>query len=158
MPTDVPEPGSPAPEFTLISDQGAPVSLADLRGQRVVLFFYPKAMTGGCTVQARMFSDAQEDLTVQGAVVFGISPDTPDRLVKFRDKESLNFRLLSDPDHAVADRYGVWGPKSYLGKHYEGIHRSLFVIDEKGHIVTANPKVSPTDSVPQALAALKELA
>ncbi len=150
------QPGTPAPDFTLANEVDEPVSLAQLRGRRVVLFFYPKAMTGGCTRQACAFRDAYEDITGRGAVVFGISPDSTDRLRKFRDKEHLNFRLLSDPDHAVAELYGVWGEKSYLGKHYDGIHRSLFVIDEQGNIVAANRKISPNDSVPRALDALKE--
>ena len=154
MPSAVPQPGTLAPEFTLTSDEDAEVSLAGLRGQRVVLFFYPKALTAGCTIQACAFRDAQEEFAARGAVVFGVSPDAPQLLRRFRDKAHLSFRLLSDPDHAVALRYGVWGPKSYLGKHYEGIHRSFFVIDKEGRIVAANPKISPTDTVPQALAAL----
>jgi peroxiredoxin Q/BCP len=121
----------------------------------VVLYFYPKAMTTGCTAQACAFRDAVSDLSDAGALVLGVSPDVPSALRKFKARDGLNFSLLSDPDHAVAGRYGAWGWKSMYGKEYEGIIRSQFVIDRDGVIVAASPKISPAASVPKALAALR---
>jgi peroxiredoxin Q/BCP len=144
-----------APAFTLTGDDGAQVSLADFRGKPVVVYFYPKAMTGGCTAQACSFRDAHEDLSALGAGVVGVSPDSPDRLARFREKEALNFPLLSDPEHAVADSYGVWGAKSLMGRAYQGVFRSVFVIDSEGRILAVNQKVSPGGSVPFALQALR---
>jgi peroxiredoxin Q/BCP len=149
-----PKPGEIAPDFTLTADDGSAVTLSGYRGQPVVLYFYPKAMTGGCTAQACAFRDAHEDLAALGAAVLGVSPDAPGRLVRFREKEALNFPLLSDPDHAVADAYGVWGSKSMMGRAYQGVFRSVFVIDADGRVLAANQKVSPGGSVPFALAAL----
>ena len=139
--------GDRAPDFTLPSDEGGRVSLTDFRGRRVVLYFYPKAGTSGCTRQAQGFRDALPSLKEHNAAVIGISPDPLNALQSFRAKQQLNFVLLSDEDHAVAESYGVWGEKKMYGKAYMGIVRSHFVIDENGVIVDAQVKVSPADSV-----------
>lgn len=144
------ESGQDAPDFTLTSDTNERVTLSDLRGQPVILYFYPKAMTSGCTTQACAFRDAMPDLDAAGAVVLGVSPDPVDKLVKFKEKEDLNFPLLSDPDHAVADAYGVWGEKKMYGRTYEGIIRSQFLIDANGVIREVHYKISPKKSVPAA--------
>lgn len=126
--------GNLAPVFTLPDHTGAPVNLKDLRGQTVVLYFYPKAMTPGCTVQACALRDHQADLTAAGAVVLGISPDPVKKLAKFVDKEGLNFRLLADEDHSVAERYGAWGLKKFMGREYMGVLRTTYIIDADGRI------------------------
>lgn len=153
-PAAVPQTGQPAPDFALTSDSGETIRLSDLRGQRVVLYFYPKAMTTGCTAQACAFRDAMPQITARNAVVLGISPDPVNELVKFKEKEGLNFPLLSDPDHAVAESYGVWGERSMYGRTYMGINRSQFVIGEDGTIRAVSYKVSPKESLPDALRAL----
>jgi len=147
-------PGDPAPDFELPDQDGDPLRLSDLQGQPVVLYFYPKADTPGCTTQACSLRDAQEPLEVAGATVIGISPDKPQAQAKFDTKYGLGFTLLSDPDHAVADAYGAWGERSMYGKKYMGIVRSAFVIDEKGKVVEPLYKISPKDTVPKALKAL----
>jgi peroxiredoxin Q/BCP len=135
-----PEIGAPAPLFSLPNQAGETVSLADFQGQKtVVLYFYPKAMTPGCTVQACGIRDNQAAYAAHDIVVLGISPDTPKRLHKFMDKEQLNFPLLGDEDHAVAEAYGVWGLKKFMGREYDGIHRVTFIIGKDGHIM---PKVN----------------
>jgi len=154
LPPGVPAPGSVAPDFELVADDGKPVALSDFRGRKVVLYFYPKAMTSGCTVQAQHFRDARADLEARGAVVLGVSPDSVADLAKFRAKEGLNFPLLSDQDHAVAAQFGVWGEKKMYGRQYEGILRSQFVIGEDGTIIAADYKVSPAKSLAAALEAL----
>ncbi|HEY9842618.1 MAG: thioredoxin-dependent thiol peroxidase [Candidatus Sericytochromatia bacterium] len=137
-----PEAGSPAPEFTLLDQDGKAVSLADFRGKKQVLvYFYPKAMTSGCTVQACGLRDSQAEYEAHDLVVLGISPDPVKRLRKFADKENLNFTLLSDEDHAVADSYGVWGPKKFMGREFDGIHRISFIICKDGLIKHVMPKV-----------------
>jgi thioredoxin-dependent peroxiredoxin len=146
--------GDPAPEFALPDQHGETVRLADLRGRRVVLYFYPKADTPGCTTQACSVRDARPDLDTAGAVVIGISPDEPAAQARFDTKHGLGFPLLTDADHAVAEAYGVWGEKSMYGKKFLGIIRSVFVIDEAGRIVETVYKVSPKDTVPKALLAL----
>lgn len=146
--------GEPAPDFALPDQHGKTVRLSELKGQRVVLYFYPKADTPGCTTQACSLRDAKPDLDKAGAVVLGISPDKPTAQGRFDEKYSLGFPLLSDPDHAVAEAYGTWGERSMYGKTYMGIIRSAFVIDEDGRIAEAFYKVSPKDTVPKALAAL----
>lgn len=128
------EAGQPAPEFTLADENNNNVRLADLKGKKVLVYFYPKAMTPGCTVQAQNLRDNKAALDKHNVVVLGISPDPVKRLPKFIDKESLNFTLLSDEDHSVADAFGVWGPKKFMGKEYDGIHRISFLIDEKGNV------------------------
>ncbi len=135
--------GQQASGFTLTSDKGEEVSLSDFQGQRVILYFYPKADTPGCTKQACALRDAYPQIESGNAVVIGISPDEPDKLVKFREKYDLPFILLSDPDHEVAEAYGAWGEKKMYGKTYEGIIRSHFAIDEEGRIDEAKIKVRP---------------
>jgi peroxiredoxin Q/BCP len=126
--------GDKAPLFTLQNQSDNAVSLADHAGKKVLVYFYPKAMTPGCTIQAQGLRDIKSDLDKHNVVVLGISPDTVKRLPKFIQKESLNFTLLSDEDHAVADAFGVWGLKAFMGKEYNGIHRLSFLIDENGVI------------------------
>jgi len=124
--------GDKAPAFTLPDQNGEAVNLADFAGKKVLVYFYPKAMTPGCTVQAQGLRDVNDELKEKNVVVLGISPDAVKRLPKFIEKENLNFTLLSDEDHAVADAFGVWGPKKFMGKEYDGIHRLTFLIDENG--------------------------
>lgn len=126
--------GDKAPAFTLPDQDSQPVSLSDFAGKKVLVYFYPKAMTPGCTVQAQNLRDSKSALDDKNVVVLGISPDAVKRLPKFIEKEGLNFTLLSDEDHAVADAFGVWGPKKFMGKEYDGIHRLSFLIDETGTI------------------------
>ncbi|GKQ99858.1 thioredoxin-dependent thiol peroxidase [Aeromonas hydrophila] len=126
--------GSLAPDFSLSDQDGNQVRLADLRGKKVLVYFYPKAMTPGCTTQACGLRDVNAELAALNVVVLGISPDPAKRLKKFEERDNLNFRLLADEDHAVADAFGVWGPKKFMGKEYDGIHRLSFLIDEEGKI------------------------
>ncbi len=146
--------GQTAPAFTLNDENGKPVKLRDFRGKRVVLYFYPKDDTPGCTAQACGFRDRYVDITEKNAVVLGISPQDAQSHLKFKTKYDLPFILLSDPDHAVAEKYGAWGEKSLYGKKYLGILRSHFVIDERGKIAAIQIKVSPQDSVKRALETL----
>jgi peroxiredoxin Q/BCP len=143
--------GDKAPEFTLQSDENKSVKLSDFRGQRVLVFFYPKADTPGCTKQACGFRDNFPVIEDAGAVVLGISPDPVERLAKWRAKEGLPYNLLSDMDHAVADAYGVWGEKKMYGRSYQGIIRSHFVIDAEGLLQDVQYKVSPQKSIERAL-------
>jgi peroxiredoxin Q/BCP len=147
--------GEMAPDFELLSDENSPVKLSDFRGKRVVLFFYPKADTPGCTTQACGFRDNFPVIEAAGATVLGISPDSPQALAKWRAKMGFPYSLLSDPDHAVANAYAVWGEKKMYGKAYEGIIRSHFVIDAQGKLEDVQFKVSPTDSVARALQQLQ---
>jgi peroxiredoxin Q/BCP len=134
--------GTKAPVFTLLDQRGNNVSLADYLGQKnVVVYFYPKAMTPGCTVQACGIRDSHAEYEAQDAAVLAISPDSVDRLVKFEDKQELNFKLLSDEDHAITDSFGAWGLKKFMGREYMGVLRSTFVIDKKGNIVMVMEKV-----------------
>lgn len=131
--------GSLAPEFTLKDQDGKTVSLASLRGKYVVVYFYPRAMTPGCTVQACGLRDAEKALAQHNIVVLGISPDQPAALKKFQARDNLNFTLLSDPDHQVAEAYGSWGQKQFMGKTFDGILRQSFLLDKEGkilHIIT----------------------
>ena len=126
--------GTQAPDFSLSDQDGQQVSLSSLRGKKVLIYFYPKAMTPGCTTQACGLRDVNAELAALNVVVLGISPDPAKRLKKFEERDSLNFRLLADEDHAVADAFGVWGPKKFMGKEYDGIHRLSFLIDEEGKV------------------------
>jgi peroxiredoxin Q/BCP len=144
--------GSPAPDFTLSDQHGAPVALADYAGRKVLVFFYPKADTPGCTTQACGLRDVAED--IGDTVVVGISPDLPPKLEKFDTKHDLGFTLLSDPEHTVAEAYGVWGEKKLYGKVYMGIVRSSFLIDEQGRLEQVWYKISPKDTPKKLLAAL----
>ncbi|MFQ2344710.1 MULTISPECIES: thioredoxin-dependent thiol peroxidase [Aeromonas] len=137
--------GSLAPDFSLSDQDGNQVRLADLRGKKVLVYFYPKAMTPGCTTQACSLRDVNAELTALNVVVLGISPDSAKRLKKFEERDNLNFRLLADEDHAVADAFGVWGPKKFMGKEYDGIHRLSFLIDEEGKIAHRFDKFKTSD-------------
>jgi peroxiredoxin Q/BCP len=146
--------GEPAPDFTLTSDTGETVRLSDLRGKPVVLYFYPKDDTPGCTTQACGIRDAYGEFERAGAVVLGISPDSERSHVRFKEKYSLPFTLLADPDHEVADLYGVWGEKSYAGRTYMGVKRWTFVIDADGKVSSVLPDVKPATHADDVLAAL----
>lgn len=137
--------GDKAPSFSLPNQDGETVSLESFKGSKVIVYFYPKAMTPGCTVQAQGLRDHIDAIHKAGAVVLGISPDSVARLKKFVEKESLNFSLLSDEDHAVADAFGVWGLKKFMGKEYDGIHRITFVIDELGNVSEVLDKFKTKD-------------
>ena len=151
-------PGDKAPSFTLPDQNGDPVKLSDLKGQTVVLYFYPRADTPGCTVQACGVRDRGDEYAEAGARVIGVSPDEVGAVRKFADKFGLEFTLLADADHAVAEAYGTWGEKSMYGRKYFGVQRATFVIDADGKIAKAFPKVSPKTHDDVVLAALAELA
>jgi peroxiredoxin Q/BCP len=138
----LPKIGSLAPTFTLTDQEGNTHNLKDYRGQNVLVYFYPKAMTPGCTVQACALRDAQKQMAKTNLKVFGISTDTVSRLKKFTERDKLNFTLLSDEDHFVADKYGVWGPKKFMGRTYDGLHRMSFIIDENGKLRHIMEKVN----------------
>lgn len=141
------EPGSPAPDFTLVDQDERPVALENLRGGRVILFFYPEAMTPGCTTEACDFRDSLAPLQAAGYTILGISRDEPEKLRRFRERDALTFDLLSDPDHAVHDAYGVWGEKVNYGKTFMGVIRSTFVVDEEGRVAHALYNVRATGHV-----------
>ena len=126
--------GDKAPAFKLKNQDGEVVQLKDFRGQKVLVYFYPKAMTPGCTVQACGLRDTHAELEDRNTVVLGISPDPVDKLKKFEAKHELNFTLLSDEDHQLAEKFGVWGPEKFMGKTFDGIHRISFLVDENGKI------------------------
>lgn len=147
--------GAHAPAFALTDQHGKSVKLSDFKGRRLVVYFYPKADTPGCTTQSCAVRDAMPDLKKLKAAVVGISPDSPTRQSKFDTKYKLGFPLLADEDHAVAQKWGAWGEKSMYGKKYQGILRSAFVVDEKGKIAGAFYKVSPKDTVPKITEALE---
>lgn len=146
--------GELAPDFTLPTDSGEMLTLSSLRGKRVILYFYPKDDTSGCTTQACGFRDNYLNIEEKNGLVLGLSPDGVKSHTKFRTKYELPFKLLADEEHQVAEAYGVWVEKSMYGKKYMGIQRSHFVIDEQGKIVDAQVKVKPEESVTKALAAL----
>ena len=152
------EPGAPAPDFTLPDADGTPVELSASAGSWRVVYFYPKADTPGCTTQACGIRDHAADYEERGAVVLGISPDPVKAVKKFHDKQTLNFALLADEDHAVCDAYGVWAEKSMYGKTYWGALRATFLIDPDGVVRHVIPKVSPKTHDEQVLAKLDELA
>jgi peroxiredoxin Q/BCP len=146
--------GDQAPDFSLLDQNYQRVSLSDFEGQKLLLYFYPKAETPGCTRQAISIRDAAEELHSAGVAFVGISPDMPEEQKAFDEKHNLGFPLLSDPDHEVADAYGTWGMKSVEGKTKEGIIRSSFLIDEHGTILQATYNVKPEETVPKAQEAL----
>ena len=148
--------GVEAPDFKMIDQNGNEVKLEDLRGKKLLIYFYPKADTPGCTKQACNVRDARKELADLGVDVIGISPDAPAKQNKFDDKYGLGFPLLSDQDNIIAKAFVAWGEKSMYGKKYEGIIRSSMLIDEDGKIVETWYKVSPKDTVPKALKALKD--
>lgn len=133
--------GDQAPEFTLPDQNGMNISLKDFRGMKVVVYFYPRALTPGCTVQACGLRDSESKLNKEGIVVLGISADPVKKLKQFEDKHSLNFRLLSDPEHKTIEAYGCWGLKKFMGREFMGILRQSFLLDEKGKIVHIMHKV-----------------
>ena len=147
--------GSPAPDFELASSTGERVKLSDFRGRPVVLYFYPKDDTPGCTTQACGIRDAYDEFERAGAVVLGISPDDERSHAKFKEKYDLPFTLLADTDHAVADEYGVWGEKSFAGRKYMGVERSTFVIAEDGTVKKVMRKVKPVTHADDVLATLR---
>jgi peroxiredoxin Q/BCP len=140
-------PGDPAPDFTLTDDTGAEVSLKDLRGGKAIVYFYPNAMTPGCTTQACDFTDSLDSLKAAGYQVVGISPNPPEKLAKFRERDHLTITLLSDPDKSVMQSYGAFGEKKLYGKTVEGVIRSTFVVDEDGAIEQAQYNVKATGHV-----------
>jgi peroxiredoxin Q/BCP len=146
--------GDTAPDFELPADNGETVKLSDLRGKRVVLYFYPKDDTSGCTTQACGFRDQYPQIEQKNAVVLGVSPDGIKSHQKFKTKFNLPFLLLADEQHTVAEAYGVWAEKSMYGKKYMGIERSHFVIDEEGKLADVQVKIKPADSVEKAMASL----
>jgi thioredoxin-dependent peroxiredoxin len=143
-----------APDFELTSDAGERVRLSQFRGKPVVLYFYPRDDTPGCTAQACAIRDSYEDFEQRGAVVLGVSPDEESSHVKFKQKYGLPFTLLADPDHEVAEQYGVWGERKYMGKTYMGVERSTFLIDEDGRIAKVMRRVKPDTHAELVLDAL----
>ncbi len=150
------EQGKPVPDFTLPSTSGKDVSLSDYRGKKVVLYFYPKDMTPGCTAESCDFRDYHSDFAKLNTVVLGISPDSLESHHKFIAKHSLPFELLSDPDHKVCEMFGVWKLKKMFGKEYYGVERSTFLIDEEGKLLREWRKVSVKGHVQEVLEAVKE--
>jgi peroxiredoxin Q/BCP len=140
-------PGDAAPDFTLTADTGDEVTLSDLRGRKVIVYFYPAAMTPGCTKQACEFSGSLDSLRASGFEVLGISPDKPEKLAKFRERDGLTIRLLSDPDRATLTAYGAFGDKQLYGKTVRGVIRSTFVVDEEGRVEVAQYNVKATGHV-----------
>ena len=151
------EEGKPAPDFELRSDSGETVKLSDLRGKPIVLYFYPKDDTPGCTTQACGIRDAYGEFEREGAIVLGVSPDDERSHVKFKEKYELPFALLADVDHRVSDAYGVWGEKSFVGKKYMGVSRSTFVIGADGNIKRVMHDVKPGTHADDVLATLRSL-
>jgi len=148
--------GAPAPDFTLQDQHGNAVSLSQFRGSKqVLLYFYPKAMTPGCTVQACGLRDVKGELDALDTVVLALSPDTVKSLKKFAERDGLNFTLLSDADHAVAEQYGVWGLKKFMGREFMGILRTSFLIDKQGRLVHVMDKVTTKTHHDDVLALLK---
>ena len=148
------EEGQEAPDFELTSDAGDHVRLSQFRGQPVVLYFYPRDDTPGCTKQACGIRDNYDDFQERGAVVLGVSPDEETSHVRFKQKYGLPFTLLADPGHEVSEQYGVWGEKKYMGRTYMGVERSTFLIDSQGRIAKVMRRVKPDTHVEQVLAAL----
>ncbi len=148
------EEGKPAPDFELTTDSGETVRLADLRGKQIVLYFYPRDDTPGCTKQACGIRDTWDAFPATGAEVFGISPDGEESHAKFKQKHALPFTLLADPDHEVTERYGFWGQKSFAGKKYMGVERSTVVIGADGTVEKVFRRVKPADHAAQVLNAL----
>jgi peroxiredoxin Q/BCP len=148
------EEGDTAPDFTLVSDAGDEVTLSQFRGRPVVLYFYPKDDTPGCTAQACGIRDSYDDFEERGAVVLGVSPDEETSHVKFKQKYGLPFTLLADPEHEVSELYEVWGEKKYMGRTYMGVERSTFLIDSDGRIAKVMRKVKPDTHVERVLEAL----
>jgi peroxiredoxin Q, (thioredoxinreductase) len=137
--------GENAPHFTLLNQNNEAVSLTQFQGKKILVYFYPKALTPGCTTQACGLRDSKAELENLGVVILGISPDSPKKLVQFIEKKELNFTLLSDEEHLVAEQFGVWGEKKFMGRTFDGIHRISFLIDEQGKIAQVFDKFKTTD-------------
>lgn len=153
----LPKVGNNAPAFTLLNQDGEKVALKDFKGKKnVVLYFYPKAMTPGCTTQACGIRDYKKEFAKVKTEVLGVSPDEPARLQKFIEKQGLNFTLLSDPDHKIADKYGSWGPKKFMGKEYDGILRQTFIIGKDGKLKHVMDKVKTKTHHDDVLEFIKE--
>lgn len=149
------QPGDTAPEFSAQTDSGEPISLSDFRGKNIVLYFYPKADTPGCTTEACNFRDDYSAYEKKDVVILGVSPDTVKKQANFKQKFELPFTLIADEGHAISDRYGVWGPKKFMGKEYEGVLRTTFLINQKGKISQIFEKVKPGIHSAEILAALE---
>ncbi len=153
----LPKIGNMAPAFTLLNQDGEKVALKDFKGKKnVVLYFYPKAMTPGCTTQACGIRDYKKEFAKVDTVVLGVSPDAPERLKRFLDRDKLNFDLLSDEDHKIADKYGSWGPKKFMGKEYDGILRQTFIIGKDGKLKEAMTKIKTKSHHDDVLDYIKE--
>ncbi len=150
----LPKPGDPAPEFEALTDRGEPIKLSDFKGKDIVLYFYPRADTPGCTKEACGFRDDYSMYKKRGVVVLGVSPDSVKQQTKFKDKYELPFTLIADDEHKVSQLYGVWGPKKFMGREFEGVHRTTFLIDKKGKIREVFEKVKPETHSTEILAAL----
>lgn len=154
----LPKTGKAAPAFSLTNQDGKTIALKDFKGEKnVLVYFYPKAMTPGCTVQASGIRDTKSKLSRQQTVVLGISPDPVSRLKKFREKEKLNFDLLSDEDHGIAEKYGVWGLKKFMGREYMGVNRISFLIGKDGKLKHVMEKVNTKTHHDDVLALAKDL-
>lgn len=151
------EPGTPAPDFSALNQREETVSLSSLKGRKVVLYFYPKAMTPGCTTQACGIRDSKADFDSRNTVVLGVSPDAPKRLVKFIERDGLNFDLLSDEDLTLCNAFGVWGLKKFMGREYDGVHRVTYILDEDGIIRHVMGKVKTKSHHDDVLAAIDSL-
>ena len=147
--------GNPAPDFTLLDENGVTCKLSDYRGQPVVLYFYPKDDTPGCTTEACNFRDDYSQYTQAGVVILGISPDSPKNHIKFKEKYHLPFTLLADEGHKVCELYGVWGRKKMMGREYDGVFRTTFLIDRQGKLVKVFETVKPAEHSKEVLGALK---
>ncbi|MFN2147360.1 MAG: thioredoxin-dependent thiol peroxidase [Anaerolineales bacterium] len=150
----MPRAGQKAPDFKVFNDQGEMVSLSDYRGKDIVLYFYPKADTPGCTKEACAFRDDYSAYEKAGVTILGVSPDSVKAQAKFKEKYGLPFSLLADEDHAISNRYGVWGLKKFMGREYEGVFRTTFLIDKEGMIREVFEKVKPAEHSQEILAAL----
>jgi peroxiredoxin Q/BCP len=153
---NLPQPGDPAPEFEGLTDTGQSIKLSDYRGQDVVLYFYPRADTPGCTKEACGFRDDFSAYEKKGVIVLGVSPDTVKKQAKFKNKFDLPFTLIADDEHKISELYGVWGLKKFMGREYHGVHRITFLIDKKGLIKQVFEKVKPETHSAEILAAFEE--
>lgn len=150
-----PEVGKPAPDFEALDDHGEKLKLSDYQGKEIVLYFYPRADTPGCTKEACAFRDDYSAYEQAGVAILGVSPDTVKKQAKFKEKWDLPFPLIADEDHSIAEAYGVWGPKKFMGREYEGVHRTTFIIDKQGKIKQVFENVKPSEHSQEILAAIR---